>query len=643
MEFEQLGRKELQALAKQYKIKANLSNAALVEALKNAIVQDYENSMLEEDEEETHDMQIDQPQVVENVEISAEEQNIVEDVAPSVIAVESVPVPEPSPVIVEAEAPKITGKKRIIAPSVIAVEPVSVPEPEPSSVIVETEAPKITGKKRKAVTIALPSEVEEIAGPFSVEREAVETNSPLFSRKKEQDSKEAEPQKFILEKKSTINSADWKVGDKVQVCVDSVWITSVIKRVNKASFRVQMNSGEEATVKQTEILPVVTESQEKTTADDASESAEVLPPTEAIENCPQTTELQQDDIFEPNPNEDFMILNDSVVFEESDEESAPHANDESEQTIVEKPISITKSPAVSRHSIALMGTPSTTSKSKLIGCSAAKSVSRKSTSAISGSLTPSRRTSSTATLPWNSSTKPTFHVGSDDHNAGKTSGSERKKKPITPSRTQTSLAPVPQPAIVPKMNAAQRMRLEALQKKMEAEKSISLTLSSNAAFTLASGTGSATLHRSNSSSTQPPPLKKARTVPTPLSTGPTKTSTSTLPLTKSNDRTKTPSNHYLPHVATVKPKIQLSSVLEDEAKNIPTTTSAEAVSVKPKTTASTVSNSTASTAPSAARKTTTPNFDRLHQKSFERQKSLTSCVARVSISILFLNPYLKVD
>jgi hypothetical protein len=275
-----------------------------------------------------------------------------------------------------------------------------------------------------------------------------------------------------------------------------------------------------------------------------------------------------------------------------------------------------------------MGTPSTTSKSKLIGSSAAKSASRKSTSAISGSLTPSRRTSSTATLPWNSSTKPTFHVGSDDHNAGKTPSSERKKKPITPSRAQTSLAPVAQPAIVPKMNAAQRMRLEALQKKMEAEKSISLTLSSNAAFTLASGTGSAALHRSNSNSTQPPPLKKARTLPTPLSTGPTKTSTSTLPLTKSNDRTKTPSNHYLPHVATVKPKIQLSSVLEDEAKNIPTTTSAEAVPVKPKTTASTVSNSTASTAPSATRKTTTPNFDRLHQKSFERQKSLTSCVAR---------------
>lgn len=41
MEFDQLGRKELQALAKQYGIKANQSNAKLVEALSSALVDQF--------------------------------------------------------------------------------------------------------------------------------------------------------------------------------------------------------------------------------------------------------------------------------------------------------------------------------------------------------------------------------------------------------------------------------------------------------------------------------------------------------------------------------------------------------------------------------------------------------------------------
>eukprot|EP01042_Synura_sphagnicola_P014682 gene14682-18580_t len=128
MDFEQLGRKELQALAKQYKIKANLSNAALVEALKNAIVIDYENSRIEDDE----------------------------------ILLDDEPVAAPPTVAEEPVAVVEQPVETVVAP-VAAAAPEAVEE-------------KVSGKKRKVAF------GPETAGPFSVDEAAIETTPPLFNR-----------------------------------------------------------------------------------------------------------------------------------------------------------------------------------------------------------------------------------------------------------------------------------------------------------------------------------------------------------------------------------------------------------------------------------------------------------------------------
>jgi hypothetical protein len=380
-------------------------------------------------------------------------------------------------------------------------------------------------------------------------------------------------------------------------------------------------------------------------------------------------EEEDDDVAEADFHDavdDSLVLDASIAMDTDDDDLVASAAPtvtfvddcgdllQSPSPVVERQRTPSKAAAATaalstRHSIAV-STPSAPRSARKSTTSARKSVS-----------TPSR--ASLPMQPWNSSTKATFHIGASHDTAAATSRgsktplSEKKKptaaataaasvKPVTPSRRASTTATATataaataaangssQPAILPKMNAAQRMRLEALQKKKDAERSLvaSINPAHAAAFTLAATATAAASSTSTATATvsaaaaaagsQQPPLKKARTVPTPLSTGP---SVAAKPPAsgRSTDRSKlgSSSSSALPHVATVKPKTApLSAVLEDEAKKPEPVTSVKTL----KTTATAAASSSAA----AARKTT-PNFDRMHQKTFEKQKALTSCVSR---------------
>lgn len=403
MDYEQLGRKELQALAKQYKIKANQSNAALVEALQKALIQDYETSMIEEEE-------------------------MVESNKPKAPAVEEQP-------IVEAASNVFT-------------------EPEVTTL----------GKRKQSM------------GPFSIDSMPLTSvSSPLFSKVDTSSSKPIK--KFVLETKKVTSDSTLKVGDSVKVCVDSVWITSVIKRVNKASYRVQMESGEEATFKPADMcieeeVEVVddcsTQPEPAMTTEETTPIEEEVPMEVEMEN--ESTEVEAKEFESPITEEDNEAdvpvtdnANDSLLLDSSE------IIDETSATVVEELsssvlFSATKSPAArkptyraSTTSSAAMASSRPSLKELRLPQSARKSMS---------AATPSRASISASNPSWDSSIKPKFHLGSSDANPqSKTPGSAAKKMLAT--------TPTRQPAIVPKLNAAARKRMEAAEKKREIEKTIS--------------------------------------------------------------------------------------------------------------------------------------------------------------------------
>lgn len=461
--LEEMNRKELQALAKQHGIKANLSNAAIIDQLM--------------------------------------------PILGATAAAEVDEVPEVESVVV---APVVE----------IVPEPVQVVESK-------VEA-------RKSILV-----FEEAPGPFTIPHQEVDSI----------------PQ-------ATASVDDAQVGDVIEVLEAGEWQPATIKRVNKVSFRVSLQStGREVTVKMTDARMIVTISNEaevevesavKTPIEDAPEEMEnEVEATEEVDGIEDHASEDEEDVT--IPDEELMAaLMDDDEEEEQEEEGEAMDEEYDEEEIDDM--------AAAEDIIA----PS----------QARKSACQKRTSSMLLGATPKK--ARTSELPiWNSSTKSdsySFDVGAAPASAKKAPGSIRKSfaNAATPNPNK--------PAIVPKMNMTQKLRMEALQK------------------------------QKNAPATNPLPKKS-----TPLV-----------------------GNKVTPIVAKVTPlTAKISSVVSktlSEKQNKVQFNFTERVKTAP------TPSSVNSAKPAAVQKksSTTPNFNRMHQKQFNNSKPITSCVERVSFNYIIV-------
>lgn len=496
MDFETLSRKELQTLAKEHGIKANASNATIIEQLKKVVCQD-------------RDMSIDDVHSTPTKPIEEFEQECNNDF------------------------PILQKRKSCDISSSIATP-------------------------KKVITLT-PQAMKE--GPFTVTKMQEEKIS------------------LIAETCVTATVDEVKeleVGSSAYCLLNDSWLPCIIKRVNKASYRVVFDDGKELTMKMDEVrthLPIddcnkvsIVVKQNSPFQDDNSEDHVSL--KESIVSEREDNHQAELDIIETSneveEEEEVVVLNEiHQIQDEANQTSQMECDVEEEEfeSINEKDIEYIESVMNSyiAESDALEEEEEEEAEeiytdSNIISTdqgvltlddldtfdfdSKPSKRPRKSlhfSTSVSTAKTPQRPQRETFG-GWNSSTKlnPAFQVGS----------AEKKRFSITPNKATSK------PNIVPKMNVAQKLRLEALQKKK--------TEGFNGQL-------------STSSSIQSVPAKKA-------------------------ESQKPQQAHSI--------KVQKNESVKVDTK-----------------------------VPIGTKKT--PNFKRLHQKQFENSKPITNLVQRVSLILIF--------
>jgi hypothetical protein len=442
MELENLGRKELQALAKQYGIKANLSTAAIVEQLGKVFAKDIgeqcDECLSEKDK---------------HVEKVVEERKSILDKQRSEISEELL---NDQPL--QIELPQLTDE----------VGPFSVSSHERSSSKVFIEGP-------------IAEEVQQGCAPLE----------------------------------------DAQIGDTVEVFHDGKWQLATVRRVNKITYRVRLQtSNQETTIKMSDARNPIIAAPEIEVVDDncgANEPQHLLAhsfaqttritttvqPGESNEltkeliNTQSSTDVHSDDegddifvdacevadtvetednLFEVPEDEMEQQDEDDVFLDtiEGDEdmlvEEEPEGSDEIHDNSFE--VNGPESPSCSGEESAEQGDISMTmdmvDDDDLLFttvCVPTPSVvkrplERKSFAAVDNKTPKKARV--TELLPWNSSAKrqsnTRFSFGP----------SSQKKAPQSSARKSFSTTPaIAAPVIVPKTNAAQRLRMEAMKKKTE--------------------------------------------------------------------------------------------------------------------------------------------------------------------------------
>lgn len=231
--------------------------------------------------------------------------------------------------------------------------------------------------------------------------------------------------------------AIYNTGDKVQVCIDDQWVAAVVKRVNKSSFRVLADDGHEVTLKAAEIRQLQTQ-------DESFEVPDVAAINEpALESISELKVVEAEEPSPVKPSSDDIIEETELEMEADNVDlvDATYMDVEKDMTCVDQTFIEEVQQAAPETTIAVQA-------------------NRLST--------PNRRRSSVNAAPqaWDSSIKPVFHIGS----AG-----PKQKKDASPAVHQlksanksfASSTPTRKPSIMPKMNATQRLRMEALQKKSQ--------------------------------------------------------------------------------------------------------------------------------------------------------------------------------
>jgi hypothetical protein len=494
MNLDELSRKELQALAKQHGVKANLSNAAIIEQLKPIVGGGNDAAEAEEPpklEESTFN-------VIPTVEV----------------------VPEIAPEVAENKV--VEGRKSILV-------------------------------------------FEETPGPFTIAHQEEEKISY-----------------------TTVENA--KIGDVIEVLEGGVWEEATIKRVNKVSFRVTIHtSNVEATVKMTDSRAIthnkaneqvaIKETESVSGVKDGSVSEQACVEEEvAISHVEQEEmevaeeQLEEEETFvdeaeeqeeeEVDENDNDVSENEEDAITIPDDELIAGLMDEEEEDAEDaEEVDSNKIQQFEEDEINEMAA----SEDSFAPACARKSMGQKRFSNnVPLGTTPNKKARTSDLPSWNSSTKSDsyrFEVGTAPTSAKKTPGSVKKTFALTPKANKLS--------IVPKMNATQKLRLEALQKK-------------------------------NATTTANPLPKKT----TPL------VGNKVTPITA---KVSTIASQPLSEKQV---KIQFN--FTERVKTAPTPSSVSSTSAKPVVTAVPKKSST------------TPNFSRMHQKQFNNSKPITSFVERVS-------------
>ncbi len=282
---------------------------------------------------------------------------------------------------------------------------------------------------------------------------------------------------------------DIHVGDKVEVLFKNHWVSATVKRVNKVSYRVYVDDFcQETTVKTTEIrmLKICPNDEEIQYEDTKSPISLVVGPIENEVLSPSNLNEAGDndiegEIFvdaiegqEENEHEEEQVMGSPMQeSNESDDvilcnEATPIQNYGTEECEVRVNDPVDYDSAIDTYDMAndddlLLSTLCVPTPTRF-----KKASDRKSFAAIENKTPKKART--TDLPPWNTSTK------GDSEMSIRVSSSNSKPSHVIRRSISTTPA-VPLQAIVPKTNATQRLRMEALKKKVEQSSTSKVRLS----------------------------------------------------------------------------------------------------------------------------------------------------------------------